>query len=56
MAPADALSYQDDMDTTKDNMDIQLLPPNTFNQQLQAINVALADKIKNPSSSDLLIL
>ena len=56
MAPTDALSCRDDMDTTQDNTDIQLLPSDAFNQQLQAINVALADKIKDSSSSNLLIL
>ena len=56
MAPVDALSYRDNMDTIQDNTDIQLLPPNAFNQQLWAINIALADKIKDSSSSDLLVL
>ena len=56
MAPADALSCWNDMDTTHGNMDIQLLPPNAFDQQLQAIDVALVDKIKNSSACDLLIL
>ena len=56
MAPANPLSCWDDMNTTQDNMDIQLLPSNTFNQQLWAIDVALADKIKDSSSSDPLVL
>ena len=56
MAPVDALSYRDNMDTIQDNTDIQLLPPNAFNQQLWAINIALADKIKDSSSSNPLIL
>ena len=56
MAPTDALSHQNDVDIIQDNTDIQLLPSNTFDQQLWAINVALADKIKNSSSSNLLIL
>ena len=37
-------------------MDIQLLFPDTFDQQLQAIDVALVDKIKDSSASDLLVL
>ena len=56
MAPADALSHQDNMNITHDNMGIQLLPADGFNQQLQAIDVALADKIKDSFSSDPLIL
>ena len=56
MALADALSYWDDMNTTQDNMDIQLLPPNAFDQQLWTIDVALADKIKDSSSSNPLVL
>ena len=56
MAPTDALSHQDDVDTTQDNTDIQLLPPDAFSQHLQAINIALADKIKDSSSSNPLIL
>ena len=56
MAPTDALYCQDDMNTTQDNTDIQLLPSNTFNQQLQAIDMALADKIKDSSSSNPLVL
>ena len=34
MAPADALSYWDNMNTSLDNMNIQLLPFNAFNQQV----------------------
>ena len=56
MAPADILSCWDDVDTTHDNMDIQLLPPDAFNQQLWAIDIALADKIKDSFSSDPLVL
>ena len=56
MAPTDTLSHQDDMDTTQDNTDVQLLPSNTFDQQLQAIDVALANKIKDSFSSNPLIL
>ena len=56
MALADTLSCRNDIDTTQDNTNVQLLPLNAFNQQLQAINVAPADKIKDSSSSDLLIL
>ena len=56
MAPADTLSHQDNMNTFLDNTDVQLLPSNAFNQQLCTIDVALADKIKDSSSSDLLIL
>ena len=37
-------------------MDIQLLPPNAFDQQLWTIDVALADKIKDSSSSNPLVL
>ena len=56
MAPMDTLSCQDDVDTIQDNADVQLLPPNAFNQQLQAIDVALVDKIKDSSSSNPLVL
>ena len=56
MALADALSYWDDVDTIQDNTDVQLLPSNAFDQQIGAIDIALADKIKNSSSRDLLVL
>ena len=56
MAPADVLSHWDNVDTTHNNMDIQLLPADIFDQQLWAINVALANKIKDSSSSDPLVL
>ena len=56
MTPADTLSHQDDVDTTQDNMDVQLLPSNTFDQQIWAIDRALADKIKDSSSSNPLVL
>ena len=56
MTPADTLSHQDDVDTTQDNTDVQLLPSNTFDQQIWAIDRALADKIKNSSSSNPLVL
>ena len=56
MAPTDALSCWNEMDITQDNTDVQLLPPNTFDQQLRAIDVALADKIKDSSSSNPLVL
>ena len=56
MASADALSHRNDMDTTLDNTNIQLLPSNTFNQQICAIDMTLAIKIKNSSSSNLLVL
>ena len=44
------------MDTTQDNTDVQLLSSNAFDHQLQAIDVALANKIKNSSSSNPLVL
>ena len=44
------------MDTTQDNTNVQLLPSNTFDQQIQAIDVALAGKIKDLFSNDLLVL
>ena len=56
MASTDALSHQDDVDTTHDNMNVQLIPTDAFDQQLQAIDVALANKIKDFSSSDPLVL
>ena len=56
MAPMNALSCWDNVDTTQDNTDVQLLPPNAFNQQLWAIDIALVDKIKDSSSSNPLIL
>ena len=56
MAFTDALSCQDDVNTTQNNMDIQLLPSNAFDQQIQAINIALADKITDSFSSDPLVL
>ena len=56
MASTDALSRQDDVDTTYDNMNVQLIPTDAFDQQLQAIDVALANKIKDFSSSDPLVL
>ena len=56
MTPADTLSHQDDVDTTQDNTDVQLLPSNTFDQQIWAIDRALADKIKDSSSSNPLVL
>ena len=56
MAPADALSHWDHVDTTQDNMNVQLLPLNAFDQQIQAIDIALADRIRDSSSSDPLVL
>ena len=56
MAPMDTLSHWDNMDTIQDNTNVQLLPSNTFNQQIWAVNIALADKIKDSSSNDLLVL
>ena len=56
MAPANALSQRDDIDTSLDNMDVQLLPSDALNLQIQAINMALVDKIRNSSFSDLLVL
>ena len=44
------------MDTSLDNADIQLLLSNTFDQQIRAIDVALADKIRESSSTGLLVL
>ena len=46
MAPADILSCWDDMDTSLDNTDVQLLSSNAFDQQIHAIDIALADKSK----------
>ena len=56
MAPTDTLSCWDDVDTTQDNIDVQLLPSDTFNQQLWAINVALVYKIKDSSTGNILVL
>ena len=56
MAPADTLSCQDDMNTSLDNTDVQLLPSDAFDQQIPAIDIALADKIKDSSSSNPLVL
>ena len=56
MVLADTLSHRDDVDISLDSTDIQLLPCNTFNQQIQAINVALVDKIKDLSSNNPLVL
>ena len=56
MAPMDVLSRWDDVNTSLDNADVQLLPSNAFNQQIQAINVALTNKIKDSFSSDPLVL
>ena len=52
MGPADALSCKDEVDTSNNNQDIVLLPPNLF---IKAINVALADKITLSSPSDPLV-
>ena len=30
MVPTDALSHQDDVDITQDNIDVQLLPPDAL--------------------------
>ena len=56
MAPANTLSHQDDMDTSLDNMNVQPLLSNAFNQQIWAINMALVDEIKHLSSSNPLVL
>ena len=56
VAPVDIPSHQGNIDTTQDNADVQLLPFDTFDQQIQAINVALADKIKDLSFKNLLVL
>ena len=56
MASAHTLSHQDNMDTTQDNTNVQLLPSDAFDQQIWATNVALANKIKDLSSSNLLVL
>ena len=56
MAPTNAPSHQNDVDTSLNNANVQLLPSNAFDQQIWAINVALADKIKDSSSSNLLAL
>ena len=56
MTPMNTLSHCDNVDTIQDNADVQLLSSDTFNQQLQAIDVALADKIKDSFSSDPLVL
>ena len=52
----DTISHWDNMNTIQDNTDVQLLPSNTFDQQIWAVNIALADKIKDSSSNDLLVL
>ena len=56
MAPADALFHWDNLNTTQDNTNIQLLPSYAFDQQIHAIDMALADRIKDLSSSDPLVL
>ena len=55
MAPADALSCHNGMDTSLDNRGVQPLPLDAFNQHIQAVDVTLADKIKESSSNDLLV-
>ena len=52
----DTISHWDNMNTIQDNTDVQLLPSNTFDQQIWAVNIALADKTKDSSSNDLLVL
>ena len=52
MGPANALSHNDKIDTSKDNQDVVLLPPVLF---IKAINVVLADKIAHSFPSNPLI-
>ena len=52
MGPADTLSRKDEVDTSKDNQDVVLLPPTLF---IKAIDIVLADKIALSSPSDPLV-
>ena len=56
MAPTDALSHWGNVDTTQDNTDVHPLPFDAFDQQIRAIDIALADKIKDSTSSNPLVL
>ena len=53
MAPADALSRRDSIDTSSDNIDASIIPEPVV---IQALNLTLARHIKSSSSSDPLVL
>ena len=53
MGPANALSHLPDPDTSSDNVDVTVLPDDLF---IQAIDLALVDKISSSSSSDPLVI
>ena len=53
IGPADALSCLPDPDTSSDNTNVTLLPPDLF---IRTIDVALLDKITSSSSTDPLVL
>ena len=53
MAPADALSRKDLIDTTDDNVDVAIVPDTVV---IQALDLSLARHIQSSSSSDPLVL
>ena len=53
MAPTDALSHQDSIDTSSDNIDTSIIPEPTV---INALDLALAHHIKSSSTSDPLVL
>ena len=53
MAPADALSRHDHVDTTLDNQETSICPEPVI---IQALDLALAQKIQSSSESDPLVL
>ena len=53
MAPADALSRRDHVDTTLDNQETSICPKPII---IQALDLALAQKIRSSSESDPLVL
>ena len=53
MAPADALSRRDHVDTTLDNQEMSVCPEPVI---IQALDLALARKIRSSSESDPLVL
>ena len=50
-----SLEHEWYLNTSLDNMNVQLLPSDAFNQQIWAINIALMDKIKDMLSSNPLL-
>ena len=53
MAPADALSRRDHVDTTQDNQEASICPVPVV---IQALDLALAWKIRSSTESDPLVL